>query len=87
MTTKPVRPLQWPTSKRRLGDNSAESSKLMNNGDYVLPPSGYQYDEGNRNLKWSLGQWAISQKMGHRHNFFIVTELLHVAYQKIATYK
>ena len=31
--------------------------------------------------------WAISQKMGHRHHFFIMTELLHVAYQKIATYK
>ena len=30
---------------------------------------------------------AISQKMGHRHHFFIVTELLHVAYQNIATYQ
>ena len=30
---------------------------------------------------------AISQKMGHRHHYFILTELLHVAYQKIATYK
>ena len=37
--------------------------------------------------KGELRRRAISQKMGHRHHFVIVTELLHVAYQKIATYK
>ena len=26
-------------------------------------------------------------EIGHKHHFFIVTELLHVAYQKIATNK
>ena len=58
-----------------------EFATNSNSGAELTP--ALQYIEQPANIVYR----AISQKMGHRHHFFIVTELLHVAYQKIATRK